>query len=157
MREFSDEEVNLYNQFSLPEGLSACDTANIIGTTKSNDIKDNLFNIQSLTRDFLVGLQENFPATIPTISRTGEKLYRNEEILIKRESTGICVLCHGKRDAFGNTLEATNFSKLVSCKGKDEFERNFNLTVDAIKHFDINETNLGSKGKYITSNYIKKN
>ena len=130
MREFSDEEIQFYNMFSLGEDINLnCDT----GTN------DRLYSIQNLTREFLVDLQENFPATIPTIFRTGDKINLND--VVTEESKEKCIICQGKRDALGTTLEATNFSKLVSCKGKDEFEKNINLAVEDIINMDINKIN----------------
>ena len=36
--------------------------------------KDNLYSIRKLTEDFLVGLQADFPATLSTVFKTGDKL-----------------------------------------------------------------------------------
>ena len=105
-----------------------------------------------LTRNFLVGLQENFPATIPTIFRTGDKLNRNDEI-VTGESDERCLICEGKRDALGTTLEATNFSKLVSCKGKDNFEKDINLAVENIINMDINKQHP-EKGNILELYYL---
>ena len=146
MREFSDEEIHFYNQFSLKSNTNIFETLGYNSKTENNDSIDSLYSIQHLTRHFLVGLQENFPATIPTIFRTGDKMNRNEDKNITEKSAKSCVICHGRRDALGTTLEATNFSRLVSCKGKEEFEKDINIAVDTLKNMDINAMELDKKG-----------
>ena len=137
MREFSEEEINLYNEFSLTEHKDSIQRLKHEQDKEIQDSEDSLYSIQTLTRNFLGGLQENFPATIPTIFRTGDKLSTCEDITLDNNEIDRCIICNGKKDAFGSTLEATNFSKLVSRKGKDEFEKNIHLTVDSIKNMDI--------------------
>ena len=137
MREFSEEEINLYNEFSLTEHKDSIQKLKHEQDKDIQDSEDSLYSIQTLTRNFLGGLQENFPATIPTIFRTGDKLSTCEDITLDNNEIDRCIICNGKKDAFGSTLEATNFSKLVSRKGKDEFEKNIHLTVDSIKNMDI--------------------
>ena len=153
MREFSDEEIYFYNKFSLREDIKFDDIQKIAWDSDS-DTRDSLFSIQTLTRDFLVGLQENFPATIPTIFRTGDKLQRNQDNKANKKADEfdradeICVLCRGQRDAFGATLEATNFSRLVSSKGKVGFESKVDLSPESIKAMNINNPNNEKKGKF---------
>ena len=137
MREFSEEEINLYNEFSLTERKDSIQRLKHEQDKEIQDSEDSLYSIQTLTRNFLGGLQENFPATIPTIFRTGDKLSTCEDNTLDNNELERCIICNGKKDAFGSTLEATNFSKLVSRKGKDEFEKNIHLTVDSIKSMDI--------------------
>ena len=146
MREFSDEEIQIYNKFSLGDYVNGIEPDSINSNTEA---RDSLYSIQTLTQNFLVDLQENFPATIPTIFRTGDKLNRNDED-VTDESGEKCIICQGKRDAHGTTLEATNFSKLVSCKGKDSFEKDINLAIEDIINMDINEISL-EKGMAIFS------
>ena len=79
--------------------------------------QDALFSIRKLTEEFLVGLQQDFPATIPTIFKTGDKLCAGEG-----EGEG-CVLCDGSLDtdtALHCSLQATQFSSLVSARGREE-------------------------------------
>ena len=58
MREFSHEEIDVYVQKVLvPAGVRPI---------ADNQEKDT---IRGLTQKFLLGLQVNFPATIPTIFR----------------------------------------------------------------------------------------
>ena len=135
MREFSDEEIQIYNNFSSANYENRIKPDSINSNTES---RDSLHSIQILTRNFLVGLQENFPATIPTIFRTGDKLSVSDDV-VTDDSGEKCIICQGKRDAHGTTLEATNFSKLVSCKGKDDFENDINLAVEDIINMDINK------------------
>lgn len=146
MREFSDEEIQIYNTFSLGEHVNGIKPNPI---NSNAEARDSLYSIQILTRNFLVGLQENFPATIPTIFRTGDKLNRNDEV-VTDESAQKCIICQGKTDALGTTLEATNFSKLVSCKGKDDFEKDINLASEDISNMNINKINP-EKGMAILS------
>ena len=147
MREFSEEEIYFYNKFSLSEDISFDDIHKIAWDSNS-ETKDSLFSIQTLTRDFLVGLQENFPATIPTIFRTGDKLQRNKDNMPTKEDEfdrldEFCVLCRGKKDAFGATLAATNFSRLVSSRGKVGFESKVDLSPESIKGMDTNNDKMG--------------
>lgn len=75
-----------------------------------------LASLHRLTEEFLVGLQQDFPATIPTIFKTGDKLVAPQD-----EGEG-CVLCGGNLDTDTSThcaLQATNFSRVVSERGRE--------------------------------------
>ena len=48
--------------------------------------------IKQVTENFILGLQEGFPATIPTICRTGDKMSR----LIESCDVVKCALCGGR-------------------------------------------------------------
>ncbi|KAG8920706.1 hypothetical protein FRC02_000743 [Tulasnella sp. 418] len=50
-------------------------------------VKRESMTIPQLTKDFIVGLERDYPSTVSTITRTCEKLQP------KGESNGICVLC----------------------------------------------------------------
>ena len=68
-------------------------------------------------------LQENFPATIPTVFRTGEKLQQASLTSTTSSSTledSGCLLCDGLTDTSTEepcALQATRFSKIVSERG----------------------------------------
>lgn len=108
MREFSYEEVNAYIDLVLrPTGLAPI------------EIEQNDDTIRGLTRKFLLGLQVNFPATIPTIFRTTGKLHENviskeEENTKSKENQ--CPLCFGRTiDMIDSpSVEATQISRLMS-------------------------------------------
>jgi len=106
MRDVYSKEVALYCAFYQLE-TSIQET---FGT-----YEDSFYSIKKLTEDFLVGLQDNFPATIPTIFKTGDKLSMSE---VSEEQ---CCLCKGPMDISTlehNALQATLFSSVVSEKGK---------------------------------------
>ena len=107
MRDVSSKEVALYCTFY---NLETC-----VGETFGTG-EDSLYSIKKLTEDFLVGLQDSFPATIPTIFKTGDKLSMSSG-----ETGELCCLCSGPLDTGTgghNALQATMFSSLVSAKGK---------------------------------------
>jgi len=107
MRDVSSKEVALYCTFYQLETL--------VGETFGTG-EDSLYSIRKLTEDFLVGLQDSFPATIPTIFKTGDKLS-----MARVEPGDLCCLCSGPLDTGTgghNALQATMFSSLVSAKGK---------------------------------------
>jgi len=107
MRDVSSKEVALYCTFNQLETW--------VGETFGTGA-DSLYSIKKLTEDFLVGLQDSFPATIPTIFKTGDKLS-----MARVEPGELCILCSGPLDTQTqghNALQATMFSSLVSAKGK---------------------------------------
>jgi len=109
MRDVSSKEVALYSVFHNLE-TSVNET---FGTGE-----DSLYSIKKLTEDFLVGLQDSFPATIPTIFKTGDKLSMPSS---GGDESRICCLCYGPMDTATdqhNALQATMFSSLVSSKGR---------------------------------------
>jgi len=107
MRDVSSKEVALYCTFNQLETW--------VGETFGTGA-DSLYSIKKLTEEFLVGLQDSFPATIPTIFKTGDKLS-----MARVEPGELCCLCSGPLDTQTqghNALQATMFSSLVSAKGK---------------------------------------
>ena len=120
MREFSDKEVQLFNSFQ--------DT--ILGSSSEvhwEHTENSLYSIETLTRGFVTGLQEDFPATIPTIFRTGDKFHVPKETLERLHDDEAsdndsfsCLLCKGILDTQSEapcSLQATKFSQMVSSKG----------------------------------------
>ncbi|XP_040573574.1 cytoplasmic tRNA 2-thiolation protein 2 [Lepeophtheirus salmonis] len=120
MREFSRQEIEFYNCFNrlIPPFPEHSRFEGVRGET-----------IQKLSEKFVVGLQEDYPATIPTIFRTGDKLSANKYV----EETKKCLLCSGILDTNLDkpcSLQATRFSELLSQKGAkqanvDEFLDSF--------------------------------
>lgn len=69
-------------------------------------------SIQDLMKKFVNDLQENYPATVTTIVKTGDKL-----ALDKNKVIGNCKLCKGiilEGNEVLSSQEATNFSRLLS-------------------------------------------
>jgi len=113
LREFSIKEVSFFIQHNW-------DHSSIDDKKESAD-QDKFSNIEELTKSFVMGLQEGFPSTVPTIFRTGDKLLL--EATEKSDALS-CVVCEGiidtapsDQDQCCTALEATNFSRLVSEKG----------------------------------------
>jgi len=114
MRDVSSKEVALYCSFHNLDTW--------VGPTFGTG-EDNLYSIKKLTEDFLVGLQDSFPATIPTIFKTGDKLS-----MASIDGQELCCLCSGPVDTAvmeHNALQATMFSSLVSAKGKQHLDKSF--------------------------------
>ena len=78
--------------------------------------------IRNVTQEFLLGLQDNFPSTIPTVNRTGDKL--SQGVVTNNNGdpeSDLCCLCSTRLDtdtASGhNALQATQYSSFVSAGG----------------------------------------
>ena len=109
MRDVSGKEVALYAHL---QGLRTVVKAMSWGAGENT-----LYSLHRLTEDFLVGLQQDFPATIPTIFKTGDKL------CVEVNDTEGCLLCQATLDTDVQdhcALQATKFSSLVSERGRDE-------------------------------------
>ena len=109
LRDVSAKESALYCALHRLDTVAPCQSWGVG--------QDALYSIRKLTEEFLVGLQQDFPATIPTIFKTGDKLCAGEG-----EGEG-CVLCGGSLDtdtALHCSLQATQFSSLVSGRGREE-------------------------------------
>ncbi|KAK5644881.1 hypothetical protein RI129_006181 [Pyrocoelia pectoralis] len=101
LRNFTIKELALYNYYNAIEPVSFV-----------RKIKNPYSSIQNLTEKFVSDLQANYPATISTIVRTGDKLGMSNEVLIDK-----CVLCQvpiRKENKSLGSAEATNFSHWVS-------------------------------------------
>ena len=74
-------------------------------------------NHRSVTQEFLVGLQENFPSTIPTVNRTGDKLTiaSGADTDHDTDDTDLCCMCGSSldtdADSCHNALQATQVSR----------------------------------------------
>ena len=137
MREFSLEEISQYN---LVHSLVA-PAPDDVSVDPERDEK----SIQALTRNFLLGLQADFPATVPTIFRTGDKLYlpREDEGHDAHDEAGGCLLCAGVLDANDDdaacALGATKFSEQLSQKGPHSFQPDDLLTEKLAKGLNLIE------------------
>ncbi|XP_077295307.1 cytoplasmic tRNA 2-thiolation protein 2-like [Arctopsyche grandis] len=72
-------------------------------------------SIQSLTKQFVNNLQNNFPATIPTVLRTGDKIDNSSNVV--QDDDFQCVLCQSALDTQVipcSAIEATIFSRETS-------------------------------------------
>ena len=109
MRDVSGKEVAVYTHL---HGLPTVAKGKAWGAGENV-----LYSLHRLTEDFLVGLQQDFPATIPTIFKTGDKL------CAETKDTEGCLLCQAALDTDVEehcALQATKFSSLVSERGRDE-------------------------------------
>eukprot|EP00088_Acartia_fossae_P038149 TRINITY_DN3944_c0_g1_i6.p1 TRINITY_DN3944_c0_g1~~TRINITY_DN3944_c0_g1_i6.p1 ORF type:complete len:468 (+),score=82.50 TRINITY_DN3944_c0_g1_i6:42-1445(+) len=110
LRDVPAKELALYTVFHRLESFGEP----TIGTGK-----ESLFSIRKLTEDFLVGLQNDFPATLSTVFKTSDKLQAHQERMV--EGNQSCVLCDGTLDTEvdqHNALQATQWSTIVSSRGK---------------------------------------
>lgn len=115
LREFSKKEIVL---FTVHSGLPPAE----IKPTYSAK-QESMFSIRKLTEDFVVGLQEDFPATVPTICRTGDKLH----LTCTDMEQPRCLLCHGLMDTSEEkpcSLTALRFSETISCTVPKDFAEN---------------------------------
>lgn len=89
LRDTSLKEVSLYNYWNNVKSFGYPKKVNEVSST-----------IDSLTAEFIIGLDSEFPATASTIARTAFKLSKHENIKT-------CPLCYGFAD------EVDEFSKLL--------------------------------------------
>ena len=66
-------------------------------------------SIRKVTETFIFGLQEGFPATIPTICRTGDKMSQSKN----RIAVAQCVLCGGYLVSYYSKRGSLNFFHLL--------------------------------------------
>ncbi|CAG9770253.1 unnamed protein product [Ceutorhynchus assimilis] len=101
LRSFDKKEVALYNVLHVLEPVTVRQT------------QDNQYaSIQALAKQFINELNENYPATVATVVKTGDKLALDEN-----KVAGNCKLCKGnilKPTEDLTSDESTSFSKLVS-------------------------------------------
>ncbi|KAK4875164.1 hypothetical protein RN001_011586 [Aquatica leii] len=133
LRNFTIKEIALYNFFNGLEPVRFL--AENVNPYKS---------IQNLMQKFVSDLQENYPATISTIVRTGDKLGVNKNV-----GEAKCLLCKAPLGTKPDTLsssEATNFSHWVSTQTP-----NCGVSVrDRSKHI-LEAFNNADYGKYCFS------
>ncbi|GBN34888.1 Cytoplasmic tRNA 2-thiolation protein 2 [Araneus ventricosus] len=116
LREFLNKEVALYLHLHncsytvLPDLLTKTDTKS---------------SIQRLTESFITNLQEDFPATVFTIFRTGGKLSKQDGML----GSQLCFLCMSKLD----NIEPDPCSALEALKLSEKLSKALNdVTVNSV-------------------------
>lgn len=111
LREFTKKEISYYNLF--------CELEAVI-TPSFSTLQSSNVSVQKLTEKFITELQEEFPSTVYTIFRTGDKLSMDESSLADNDK--ICLLCKGVisdcKEEF-DAVKDTQFSKKVS-EGKED-------------------------------------
>ncbi|PNF40658.1 hypothetical protein B7P43_G05899 [Cryptotermes secundus] len=113
MRDFMKKEVVFYNIFNKLESVFIPS----LGTKANAHV-----SIQKLTETFVTDLQEDFPATVSTIFRTGDKLNMANSMT---EAVEHCALCQAPVDTtttVSSALQATEFSRMVSTLGPFRFD-----------------------------------
>lgn len=104
MREFVAKEIAMYNNICQIESVAIP----ALGTKT-----DHRASISRLTEQFVRGLQLDFPSTVSTVFRTGDKLCSNTQLIPENK----CILCQGVLDTNARedtAVFATEFSQLVS-------------------------------------------
>lgn len=111
LREFQSKEIALFNHFS---NLSSVTLPSL--TTKM----ETKGSIRKLTETFVNQLQEGFPATVPTIFRTGDKICSS--LPTSNVESGACILCLSQLDTFHSekysAMEALQLSKILCASVK---------------------------------------
>ncbi|CAG9856237.1 unnamed protein product [Phyllotreta striolata] len=100
LRQFDMKELALYNNFNRLESLSVRKSA-----------VNPYSSVQDLMAKFVIELQKDFPATVTTIVKTGDKLSLDKNAEVK------CKLCKGPvsvSDDLVTSQQSTNFSRFVS-------------------------------------------
>ena len=125
IRDFSQLEVDYY--------LKLTNTKFLNDATKTSPEQSEIFSsVQNLTRNFIEELQVNFPATVSTVFRTGNKIstaYENSlkynKQPINNEGENVCTICASTLDLTNSsTLRAIEFSKYASINtaGKNDVD-----------------------------------
>lgn len=82
-------------------------------------------SIHNLSKQFVMDLMENFPSTVSTVFRTGEKLGSTSSPNNSEEEENFCVLCQDRLQvnlASCTSAQATQFSRLISSLGPLGFD-----------------------------------
>ncbi|CAH1102564.1 unnamed protein product [Psylliodes chrysocephalus] len=130
LRLFDMKELAFYNNHNNLEPLSV------------RQIEVNPYSsVQDLMTKFVTDLQVNYPATVTTILKTGDKLSLNKHIDVH------CRLCKGPIPEIGDQLtsqQSTNFSHLVSNEfldyGITRQERFQNISDKFDQNSDVNDS-----------------
>ncbi|XP_076053762.1 cytosolic thiouridylase subunit 2 isoform X2 [Oratosquilla oratoria] len=105
-------------------------------------------SISSCTKSFIMGLQSEFPATVPTIFRTGNKLVGDTETKGKEEEMDtVCLLCRSSVDTYrkeASALYATKISHLFSRTRPPDPESKGNEAKTAEKSMNAYSSNTNS-------------
>ncbi|XP_026283226.1 cytoplasmic tRNA 2-thiolation protein 2 isoform X1 [Frankliniella occidentalis] len=114
--ELSSKEVTYYSVFHELESIyipSLC-------TKASSDS-----SIHNMSKQFVMELMENFPSTVSTVFRTGEKLGSTNTTNTCETEDNLCIICQMKLDvsvAACSSVQATDFSRLISSLGPAGFD-----------------------------------
>ncbi|XP_025193883.1 cytoplasmic tRNA 2-thiolation protein 2-A [Melanaphis sacchari] len=128
MRNLSAKEISYYALFN---NLDDFIHSNFLTATNDDE------SIQKTTERFVNDLQVDFPSTVSTIFRTGEK------ISDKSSAIAYCLLCQGIMDVNmspSSAMEATKYSKYVSLMGVKALE----LSLKDVKNEEANQKNCNS-------------
>ena len=113
MRELSSKEASLYCRYQQ------------LDTWHGQEVQGAGGTIREVTQEFLVGLQDSFPSTIPTVNRTGDKLAvagGEDEGGGGEAGEAVCCLCQSRLDTDAmsrhNALQATQYSSYISAGGQ---------------------------------------
>ncbi|KAK6617290.1 hypothetical protein RUM44_005621 [Polyplax serrata] len=116
LRDFLCKEIVFYNKFH---------NINYIASRTFTTGLQNNSSIQKLTEAFITNLQVDFPATVYTIFRTGEKLGTNS--ISDKKTELFCLLCHDELRTKSNNeysaVDALNISwgtPKVGCSESEE-------------------------------------
>ncbi|KAJ1524441.1 hypothetical protein ONE63_010938 [Megalurothrips usitatus] len=84
-------------------------------------------SIHNLSKKFVMELMENFPSTVSTVFRTGEKLGSSSSTSVRGDQEDVCILCQVRlvgTAAPCSSSQATEFSRLISSLGPSGFDNN---------------------------------
>ncbi|KAJ1336849.1 hypothetical protein BSLG_006952 [Batrachochytrium salamandrivorans] len=103
MRDILSKEIGIFNHLCKLETVAHTSFATLLPTKTS---------IDRLSQDFIVGLEQDFPATVSTIARTAFKI--NTDHMTKK----ICPLCEGPVDNidYFASIDSLVQAPAVSCK-----------------------------------------
>jgi len=132
LRSFDIKEVGFYNILHSLEPVSI----------RQPDI-NQYSSVQDLMKKFVSDLQENYPATVTTIVKTGDKLALDQNKLSVKCKLCKCVILEKNEEL--NSEESTSFSKLVSNQLPDhsmsgqerycQIESKFNNTAQVFREY----------------------
>ncbi|GFR12038.1 cytoplasmic tRNA 2-thiolation protein 2 [Trichonephila clavata] len=125
LREFLNKEIAFYLH------LNNCSYTVLPDLLTKTEAKSS---IQRLTENFITNLQEDFPATVFTIFRTGGKLLKQDRVLI----TETCLLCKSKLD----NIELDACSALEALKLSEQLSKN-SIPVVAESEYILSKSNDG--------------
>ncbi|KAL3268076.1 hypothetical protein HHI36_007205 [Cryptolaemus montrouzieri] len=98
LRVFDIKELALYNYFN-----------NLEPVTIPENVKDAQKSVQSLIENFVTKLQSDFPATVTTVLKTGDKLGMSND---KTENYRICYICKGPISVSSQSLTSEKAIKV---------------------------------------------
>lgn len=119
---------------------------------EENINNSKFLSIQNLTKEFVKNLQQNFPSTVSTVYRTGDKIASATTNKIKQKNSNTssivnnknslennanekCQFCKSKLDTIiSDSLEAIKFSKLVSTRLIKNIEN-----IDDVQNVNLDE------------------